>query len=105
KLNKEKKVTYMAAAPSADFDRDGRVDIFMANWWVGERSLLLRNETKSGNWLDVTVNGAKGINRMGIGCKVRVYPAGKLGKEDALWGHIEINAGYGYSSGQEAVAH
>ena len=105
RMVKEKKIMYMAAAPSCDYDRDGRIDLFLANWWVDSRSLLLRNETKSGHWLQVTVNGAKGINRMGIGAVVRVYPSGKLGQADALLRHVEIAAGYGYSSGQEAIAH
>jgi hypothetical protein len=53
----------------------------------------------------VRVEGSKGINRMGIGSKVKLYPAGKLGDASTLLGWREINAGYGYCSGQEAVAH
>jgi hypothetical protein len=34
-----------------------------------------------------------------------VFPAGKLGQADALLGEREIAVGYGYCSGQEAVAH
>jgi hypothetical protein len=105
KLLKDGKIIYMAAGPTADFDRDGRVDMFLANWWIESRSLLLRNETPGGNWLDVRVEGSKGVNRMGIGSKVKIYPAGKLGDASALLGFREINAGYGYCSGQEAVAH
>jgi hypothetical protein len=105
KVLKDKRIIYMAAAPSGDFDRDGRLDLFLANWWIEGRSLLLRNETAGGNWLDVCVEGSKGVNRMGIGCKVKVYPAGKLGEDASLLGFREISAGYGYCSGQEAVAH
>src|SRR5207253_482267 len=76
KMLKEKKVMYSAAAPSCDFDRDGRLDLLLANWWVESRTMLLRNETRGGNWLDVKVEGGKGVNRMGVGAKVRVYPAG-----------------------------
>ena len=68
-------------------------------------SLLLRNETPGGNWLDVLVEGRNGVNRMGIGSKVKVYAAGKLGEASALLGCREIAAGYGYCSGQEAAAH
>ena len=104
-LIKEKRIIYMAAAPSADFDRDGRIDLFLANWWVEDRSLLLRNETPGGNWLDIRVEGDKGVNRMGIGSVVKIYPAGKLGQAKALLGCREIAIGYGYCSGQEASAH
>ncbi len=77
----------------------------MPNWWIEDRSLLLKNETLGGNWLDVKVEGTKGINRMGIGSKVRIYPAGKIGEPAALLGFREISIGYGYCSGQEAIAH
>lgn len=110
KMEREHKIVYMAPGPSADYDRDGRLDLFLGNWWVKQRSLLLRNETPSGNWLQVQVsNGdrkpSESVNRMGIGSLVRVYPAGKLGQADALLGAREISVGYGYASGQEAIAH
>lgn len=105
KILREKKIIYMAAGPSADFNRDGRLDLFLANWWMESRSLLLKNETPGGNWLQVRVDGAKGINRMGVGSVVKVYPAGKLGDAKSLLGSREISIGYGYCSGQEAIAH
>jgi hypothetical protein len=105
KVLKDQKIIYMAAGPSGDYDRDGRLDLLLPNWWLEGRSLLLRNETPGGNWLDVRVEGRDGVNRMGIGSKVKVYPAGKLGEAAALLGYREISAGYGYCSGQEAVAH
>ncbi|MFN4260439.1 MAG: CRTAC1 family protein [Gemmataceae bacterium] len=105
KMQKDGKVVYMAPGPSADFDRDGKLDLFLANWWVPQRSLLLKNETPSGNWLQVAVQGGKGMNTMGIGSVIRVYPAGKLGQKEALLGCREIAVGYGYASGQEAIAH
>jgi hypothetical protein len=113
KVLSEKKIIYMAAGPTADFDRDGRLDMFLANWWIESRSLLLRNETPGGNWLQVQVEGAspererpeKAVNRMGIGARIRVYPSGKLGDAAALLGQQEIAIGYGWCSGQEAMAH
>jgi hypothetical protein len=42
---------------------------------------------------------------MGVGSKVKVYPAGKLGQAESLLGSREISIGYGWCSGQEAVAH
>jgi hypothetical protein len=105
KMEREQKVVYMANGPTADFDRDGRLDMFLGNWWVKSRSLLLRNETPSGNWLQVTVQGGKGVNRMGIGSMVRIYPTGKIGQPAALVGARAISVGYGYGSGQEAIAH
>lgn len=105
RMERDKKVVYMAPGPTCDYDRDGRLDIFLPNWWVKSRSLLLHNETRAGNWLQVTVRGGKGVNRMGIGSVVRIYEAGKLGRKEALLGAREIAVGYGYASGQEALAH
>jgi hypothetical protein len=105
KILKEKKIIYTAPGPTGDFDNDGRLDMFLPNWWIESPSLLLKNETPGGNWLDVQVAGSGGVNRMGIGTRLLVYPAGKLGDARALIGCREIAAGYGYASGQPAIAH
>ncbi|MFN0198317.1 MAG: CRTAC1 family protein [Planctomycetaceae bacterium] len=105
KLERDHKCVYTAPGPSGDYDRDGRLDLFLANWWVNQRSILLHNETKGGHWLDVTINGSAPVNRQGIGCQIWVYRAGQLGKPEGLVGMREIAVGFGYASGQEAVAH
>jgi enediyne biosynthesis protein E4 len=105
KVIKDKKVIYMAPGPSGDYDNDGRLDLFLPNWWSESRSLLLHNETKGGNWVDVTVEGPKGVNRSGIGSRINIYSAGKLGQPGVLLGCREIATGYGYASGQPAIAH
>jgi hypothetical protein len=67
--------------------------------------MLLHNETRGGNWLRVQVEGASGVNRMGIGARVNLYAEGKLGQNAALLGCREIATGYGYASGQPAYTH
>lgn len=105
KLIADHQIIYMAPGPTSDFDRNGKLDMFLPNWWIESPSLLLKNETPGGNWLQVTVQGSDPINRMGIGTRVNVYPAGKLGQSEHLIGSREIAIGYGYCSGQEAVVH
>jgi len=95
---------YYPAGPSCDYDADGRVDLFLINWFADNHSRLLRNSSAAKSWLDVRVVG-KATNRMGIGAKVSVYATGKIGKPEALLGHHEIGIGYGYASGQMPVAH
>jgi len=97
-------MVYYPAGPSADYDNDGRIDLFLINWFQGDNCHLLKNVTKAGNWIQVQVFG-KGTTPMGIGTRVCVYEAGKADDAKALLGCQEIQTGYGYASGQPAIAH
>ncbi|HEA21168.1 hypothetical protein LCGC14_0764450 [marine sediment metagenome] len=96
---------YGAPAPTADFNNDGKLDIFLTSWWPEKPSLLLKNETVGGSWLNVAVIGNNGVNRMGVGAKVKIYKKGKLGSKNHLLGTQDISVGYGYASGHEAITH
>lgn len=97
-------MVYFPAGPSADYDQDGRLDLFLVNWFQGNRCRLLRNEGPRRAWLQVSARG-RTSNRTGIGTKVRVYRAGQLGQQAGLLGYQELATGYGYASGQPAVCH
>lgn len=98
-------MVYYPAGPTGDYDNDGRLDIFLVNWFAGNHSRLLHNDSPAGNqWLTVKAVGKKS-NRMGIGTKVWLYPAGKSGAAKSLLGYQEISTGFGYASGQPALAH
>jgi hypothetical protein len=97
-------MVYYPAGPSGDYDNDGRLDLFLVNWFAKNHCRLLHNETPPRSWLDVQVVG-KTINRMGIGCQVRLYRAGQSGQAAALLGCQEMSVGYGYASGQAAMCH
>lgn len=100
----EKADAYYCAGPVADFDRDGRLDLFFANWFPQCPSPLFLNRSPRQHWLRVEVQGAS-INRMGVGARVAVYRPGSLGRPEALLGCQEITTGYGYCTGREAAAH
>jgi hypothetical protein len=97
-------MVYFPAGPTADFDRDGRIDLLLVNWFAGNHTRLLRNTSPARRWLQVAVAG-RSFNRQGIGSQVALYAAGKAGRADALLGFQEVTIGYGYASGQEAVCH
>jgi hypothetical protein len=101
----EGSVMYTAPGPTGDYDNDGRLDLFMASFWPEKPSLLIHNDTRGGNWLEVMVEGSKGVNRMGIGSKVKIYRAGSGFAPAGLLGYHEISVGYGYASGHQAMAH
>ncbi|MCI0357252.1 MAG: VCBS repeat-containing protein [Planctomycetaceae bacterium] len=105
KMKAEKKIVYMAPGPTCDYNRDGRLDMFLPNWWPDAKSLLLANETPGGHRLQIAVQAPTGVNPQGIGAQVRVYSAGSLGDNAALVAAQEIAVGYGYASGQEAITH
>jgi len=96
---------YAAAGPLTDYDRDGRIDLAMVSWQK-PGFLLMRNVTEGGHWLDVRVRGdGKKYNVMGIGSIVRIYRQGHAGEKEHLLGRYDMAIGYGYASGQEAIAH
>jgi hypothetical protein len=103
-------MVYFPAGPSADFDRDGRVDLMLVNWFEDNHCRLLRNVSESGNWLQVRFECAT-VNRMGLGSQVTVTAAAADGRETATapdttptWVQ-ELHVGTGYASGQPAVLH
>ena len=95
---------YFPAGPTADYDRDGRMDVFLTSWFPQSPSRLFLNRSPQQHWLRVRVIG-RTINRMGIGAKVKLYYPGKLGQPQALLGYQEIGISQGFCSSQEAVAH
>jgi enediyne biosynthesis protein E4 len=97
-------MVYYPAGPTVDYDADGRLDLFLVNWFSGNHSRLLKNESLPKRWLQVKVQGRR-MNRMGIGAQVRLFAPGKLGDPAALLGFQEITTGFGYASGQPARAH
>jgi len=97
---------YYAPGPVCDYDRDGRLDIFLPTWFEELPCYLFRNTTQGGHWLAVRVKGkGAGLNSMGIGATVRVHETGKEGGKARLLGRHDISIGNGYSSGEEALAH
>lgn len=96
-------MVYFPAGPTGDYDNDGRLDLFLVNWFAENHSRLLHNESPPRNWLQVRVSGRK-MNRMGIGSQIRVFRSGQLGKPPLL-GFQELTVGFGYASGQPAVCH
>jgi enediyne biosynthesis protein E4 len=93
---------YWITGPAADVDHDGRLDVLLVEWEPALPSLLLRNETGSGNWLGVSIGPELGV---GVGARVSVYEAGELGRPDGLIGMREITASEGYSTGHLTEAH
>ena len=94
---------YWVAAPAADVDLDGRLDLFLVEFEPSLPSYLMRNESASGNWLEVSVGEEAGG---GIGAHVFVYaPAESSSAPNRLLGSAGITASRGYSAGVPAIAH
>jgi hypothetical protein len=93
---------YWVTGPTVDVDHDGRMDLLLVEFFPSLPSILLRNETASGNWLTISIAASLGG---GIGARVSVYEPGGLGRRDALLGMRDIEASQGYSAGVAAEAH
>ncbi|MDH3463419.1 MAG: VCBS repeat-containing protein, partial [Acidimicrobiia bacterium] len=92
---------YWVSAPSADVDRDGDLDFLAVEWEPSLPSILFRNDSGGGHWIDVVVGDERG----GIGTRVEIYRAGGAGDGSALLGVREIAATVGYTAGIELSAH
>jgi enediyne biosynthesis protein E4 len=84
------------AAPVADFDRDGRMDVFLDYFFNPQGVHLQRNTTASGHWLGVAIDSRWGS---GPGTVVEVFEKGHLGEAAALISERTISATEGYVSG------
>jgi enediyne biosynthesis protein E4 len=93
---------YWVAGPTSDIDRDGRLDVFLVEFDPVLPSLMLRNETASGHWLEVSAGSELGY---GVGWRADVFESGGAGDGAALLGARDITTTQGYSSGVAPVAH
>lgn len=67
-----------AGMAHADFDRDGDLDIFVANWGSGDQvNRFYKNTTEGKNWVSLRLWGTKS-NRFGIGAKVSLFSDKKI---------------------------
>ncbi|MGI8773431.1 MAG: FG-GAP repeat domain-containing protein [Actinomycetota bacterium] len=67
------------AVSAADHDRDGRVDVLVTNGYLEQkgRIQLLRNVSKAGRWLGISLHG-DAWNPLGIGARVEITGQGGL---------------------------
>src|SRR5205823_10183402 len=80
----------------ADFDNDGRLDLFQTN--ADQPALLYRSNTEgAGNWLEFRLIGTKS-NRDAIGARIRITAGG-------LTQIREIDGGNGYAGQSMKRAH
>ncbi len=67
-----------AGMAHADFDRDGDLDIFVANWGSADQvNRFYENTTSGRNWISIGLRGTQS-NSFGIGAKVALYANSKV---------------------------
>jgi len=93
---------YWVTAPTADFNRDGRLDVLAVEWEPSLPSILFRNASASGNWLEVAFDLDDGG---GPGTRISLYEVGRSGDPDGLLGSSELVASQGYAAGAVEAAH
>lgn len=90
---------YWVSAPSADFNLDGKMDVFYGSYDSLVLSPMLKNVSEENNFLRVKINLPEGGNRKGIGATIRIYKKGMSGQADGYLGMQYITVSRGYSSG------
>jgi len=86
----------------ADFDLDGDIDIILAN--RNRPAQLYMNILNKENFIKFRLIGIRS-NRDAIGARLRLYRHGGLDDQDQLVASREIQAGSGYYSQNDLVAH
>ena len=85
----------------ADYDNDGFLDLFVANYGSGQVNFLYRNDGNTNQWLKIKCVGGPS-NRAAIGTKVRVQAQNGVGA--LSWQMREISGGQGYGQ-NSLIAH
>jgi hypothetical protein len=87
----------------ADFDGDGDLDIYVTNETGTNR--LFQNDLDNSGWIKVEIRSDSGGHAGGLGTKLDLYEAGKVGLPASLKGHREITGETGYLGQDIPIAH
>ncbi len=93
---------YSTGAASADFDKDGDLDLFISN--KDTNSVLFINQTNNQNFIQFSIIGVSS-NRDAIGTKIWLYSDGNKSQTTKLLGYQEISGGGGYLSQNSSIIH
>lgn len=92
---------YWANGAAADYDRDGKVDSFLSEWFQDLPSRLFHNQTRSGNGLFVEI----APRHEAVGARIEVYCKGELGNPEGLIGTRAMTLEVGYGAGLPHEVH
>lgn len=92
---------YWPVGINADFNRDGKVDLFMAEWYPELPSRYFANTTAGGGFIEVDV----GPPARAFGALVKVYETLPSGKRGALYFCREVSSTESYGGGMLSRVH
>ncbi|WP_162213168.1 FG-GAP repeat domain-containing protein [Nostocoides australiense] len=87
--------TYWVTGATVDTDHDGRLELFLAEWYPERSSRLWEVRGAGGHWVSVASRA---------GTVVSAYPPGLAGDATSLLGRQEVVAATGFGAGSQQVA-
>ena len=85
----------------ADIDKDGDLDLYVANWGNGDQDNVMYRNQSQGRWLELSLEGSAS-NRMAIGARVTITTRdGGQPIRQTRW----LNTTTGYASQNEPILH
>ena len=85
----------------ADIDKDGDLDLYVANWGDGDQDNAMYQNLSHGNWLKLSLEGSVS-NRMAVGARVTITARnGVQSMRQVRW----LSSSTGYASQNEPILH
>lgn len=94
-------IRYWPVGPSFDFDRDGKMDVFLGEWFQELPSRMFHNESEAGNHIFVDVVPQPAA----IGARVELFCSGRLGDDDSRIATESVTANTGFCTGVSTELH
>ncbi len=90
-------LSYTTAMAVVDLERDGDLDVVMANYLIGSDQMYI-NTLEEPEYLIIRVRGGLQTNREGLGCIIKLFEKDSLGNQQRFIGMRYLRSHTGYNT-------